>query len=188
MRVIRSLRERRGLSQRELARRSELSFRALQLAESAGHDARLSSIEKVARGLGLRPSLVREALSRALSEPPESAANASRRVVEDGAASWKVHLFDFVDAFRRSPSTEPVSTPVSAELEPRLRALFAATVETLTRAAGVAEPDWARTVGALDEPWFPAGFESLKASALVESPVAFRARNVFVLGNFLARA
>jgi hypothetical protein len=33
-----------------------------------------------------------------------------------------------------------------------------------------------------------AGRESLKAMALVESPVWFRRRNIFVLGNFLDRA
>jgi hypothetical protein len=40
----------------------------------------------------------------------------------------------------------------------------------------------------LPAPWFVAGVENLKASALVESPVQFRRNNVFVLGNFLARA
>jgi hypothetical protein len=29
--------------------------------------------------------------------------------------------------------------------------------------------------------------ESLKATALVESPAPFRKRNIFVLGNFLSR-
>ena len=31
------------------------------------------------------------------------------------------------------------------------------------------------------------GYENLKASALVESPVPFRSRNVFVFANFLDR-
>jgi hypothetical protein len=43
-------------------------------------------------------------------------------------------------------------------------------------------------VEALDSPWFVAGIENLKASALVESPVRFRKRNIFVLANFLERA
>ena len=49
-------------------------------------------------------------------------------------------------------------------------------------------PQWTAAVGCLDRPWFVSGFESLKASALVESPVPFRSRNVFVLANFLERA
>jgi hypothetical protein len=40
----------------------------------------------------------------------------------------------------------------------------------------------------LPDPWFVAGIENLKASALVESPVQFRRNNIFVLGNFLSRA
>jgi hypothetical protein len=40
----------------------------------------------------------------------------------------------------------------------------------------------------LPRPWFVAGVENLKATALVESPLPFRRNNVFVLGNFLSRA
>lgn len=40
----------------------------------------------------------------------------------------------------------------------------------------------------LPEPWFVAGVENLKATALVESPLPFRRNNIFVLGNFLSRA
>ena len=49
-------------------------------------------------------------------------------------------------------------------------------------------PAWAAGCHFLPEPWFVSGVESLKATALVEAPLAFRRNNVFVLGNFMSRA
>jgi hypothetical protein len=42
-------------------------------------------------------------------------------------------------------------------------------------------------VPAPHDPWFVSGMESLKAIALVESPLPFRLRKIFVLENFLSR-
>jgi len=49
-------------------------------------------------------------------------------------------------------------------------------------------PDWAQKDHCLPEPWFVAEMESLKASALVESPAYYKKNNIFVLENFLKRA
>ena len=57
----------------------------------------------------------------------------------------------------------------------------------LARKAGLSFRGWTGSVGPLDRPWFVSGYESVKASALIESPVPFRSRNVFVLANFLER-
>jgi hypothetical protein len=48
-------------------------------------------------------------------------------------------------------------------------------------------PAWVWAVPSLKEPWFLSGMESLKAIAIVESPVFFRRRKIFVLENFLYR-
>ena len=61
-------------------------------------------------------------------------------------------------------------------------------VETLACEAGLPFPDWVTEAVYLDEPWFPSDMQSLKATALLESPLAFRRRNIFVLDNFLQRA
>ena len=180
MELIRIIRGRRGLSQRALAQRAGLSFRGVQLLESAEHDARVSSVEHVAEAFGLPASGVRRAVSRVLLEPPGSLFCASVRMVEDGERSWRGHVMDAVDAVRRSRS--------GAELPARLRALLAGVAETLAGECGASAPNWTSGVGPLDRPWFVSGYENLKASALVESPVPFRSRNVFVLANFLERA
>ncbi len=62
------------------------------------------------------------------------------------------------------------------------------TVETVCAEVSLPSPGWCCGVEALDSPWFVAGIENLKASALIESPVRFRKRNIFVLANFLDRA
>ena len=188
MEPIRTIRGRRGLSQRALAQRAGLSFRGVQLLESPEHDARVSSLEHVARAFGLPRSGVRRAVSGVLLEPPGSLFCASVRMLEDGERSWRRHLMDSVDAVRRSRSPAELETPPPADLPVRLRALLAGVAETLAAECGASAPHWTSGVGPLDRPWFVSGYESLKASALIESPVPFRSRNVFVLANFLERA
>lgn len=92
-----------------------------------------------------------------------------------------------VDEVRRSASTTALETPPAAELPERLQALAAGVAEALAAECGAAPPGWTGGVGPLERPWFVSGYENLKAAALVESPVPFRSRNVFVLANFLER-
>lgn len=102
--------------------------------------------------------------------------------------SWKLQLGQFVDEARRNADTlrnEP-SFPAGDQ---QLRALVASTAEALSAERGTEPaPEWAAIIPPLKQPWFVSGMESLKAMALVESPVYFRRRNIFVLGNFLSRA
>jgi len=186
--AIRRARTSRRLSQRELSRRAGLSFKGVQLLEAPGHDARISTLEKVAEALGLPAAGVRGVLDGLLAEHPDSAYCATVRMLADGFESWKVHLFDFVDRFRSDPSPALVATPPAVALDPRLAALVASTVDSLCAEQGRDAPGWSSAVEALRRPWFVSGVENLKASALVESPVRFRRRNIFVLTNFLSRA
>lgn len=188
MEAIRTSRARLGLSQRDLARRAGLSFRGLQLLESSDHDPRVSSLDKVCRALGLPGGGVTTLVGEYLREDGRSFRCASLRMVSDGFESWRVHLFDAVDAFRKAPEVALVQSAPEVALHPRLRALIASTVETLCSEASMPAPAWCRGVDALERPWFVSGLESLKASALVESPARYRQRNIFVLANFLARA
>ena len=188
MELIRTIRNQRGWSQRALAQRAGLSFRGLQLLETPEHDARVSSLERVAGALGLPRGSVRHAVARLLREPPDSLFCASLRVLDDGEPSWRRHLMDSVDAVRRSGSAAELETPPAPELPARLRALMAAVAEMLAAELRTDAPAWTSGVAPLAHPWFVSGYESLKASALVESPTPFRSRNVFVLASFLDRA
>jgi hypothetical protein len=62
-----------------------------------------------------------------------------------------------------------------------------ACLEKLNDELGIECPRWILEVPACKDPWFVSGLENLKAIALVESPLQFRLRKIFVLENFLSR-
>lgn len=67
-------------------------------------------------------------------------------------------------------------------------AYIAAMVEELCFTNKLDIPDWVFDKKyRLKEPFFVGGLESLKAFLLVESPVSFRRRNIFVSHNVLKR-
>ncbi len=67
-------------------------------------------------------------------------------------------------------------------------AYVAAMVEELCFTNNMDIPDWVFDKEyRLKEPFFAGGLENLKAFLLVESPVSFRRRNIFVSQNVLKR-
>lgn len=188
MSTIRDLRLKKGYSQREFARMASLSFRGMQLLEEEGHNWRVESMRKVMSAVHLPRAGIDVLLAHLLGQNSDSVMVASIQILSDGFASWPLHLFNFVDAFRSSRD-EALVRAAPVDIAPRrIRALLASTTETLCDEMGIISPAWCAGIPALPEPWFVAGVESLKAMALIESPVQFRKRNAFVLENFLDRA
>ncbi len=187
MNFIKLARVQNRLSQRSLAKKAFISFKGIQLLEKRGHDAKLSSLEKVASALGLPGGGLGSILHDFFSLNPDSIRAASLRIREDGFDSWPLHLMNFVDAFRRSPDVVLVRTAPTDGLNPKLSAMLTSTVEFLCMQRDFSVPGWCAGMGSLKEPWFVSGIENLKASALVESPVCFRKRNIFVMSGFLDR-
>jgi hypothetical protein len=99
---------------------------------------------------------------------------------------WGVHLMDFVDEFRRHKDARAVAEPFPLTDE-KMDALLASTAETLCDEARIEPPEWPASVPACSEPYFVGGLENLKAFTIVESPLRFRLRKIFVLENFLSR-
>ena len=165
-----------------------MSFRGVQLLESEEHDSRVSSIKKIAEALNLPGKGIDMVIRHFLEQESDSVMMVSIRTHFGGPASWPLHLFNFVDAFRSAPAVSLVQAPPVLELDGTLRSLLASTTETLCAERRIDIPEWCYGVRGLKEPWFVSGVENLKAMALVESPVRFRKRNIFVLGNFLDRA
>ena len=105
-------------------------------------------------------------------------------------------LGDFLDDFRlRASGCEEKAALVNEEPERvevegyrDVNAYLAAVAETLCREAGLAPPAWTeKSDYFLPEPWFAGGLENLKAVLLVESPIPFRRRNLFVSENAMTR-
>jgi len=110
----------------------------------------------------------------------------TKRRMESDPKHWVVWLMDFVDDFRYHRNPAALSEPFEMN-DTKLDALLASTAEQLCADMGLECPDWVLQVPACLSPWFVAGMQSLKAIALVESPLRFRIRKIFVLENFLSR-
>lgn len=108
-------------------------------------------------------------------------------VSRDGFDSWKIHLMNLVDEFRKTNDHRLFVLPPDASCPPEIVALIAGTVLELCRDLGLPAPQWAHDAKPLSKPWFVSGMESLKATALLESPYGFRSKNIFVQRNFLSR-
>lgn len=109
-----------------------------------------------------------------------------KQQINEDPQHWAIHLMDFVDDFRHYREPWMIAEPFDLNDE-RMDALLAATAEQLCGEMKLDVPLWIRQVPAVRDPWFVSGMENLKAITLVESPLPFRLRKVFVLENFLSR-
>jgi hypothetical protein len=104
-------------------------------------------------------------------------------------------LANFLDGFYSAPNAQALADAPrllvagKGELGHVQDAYLAATAEELARRFSLAVPDWtggeART---LHRPWFASPLGALRAVLLLESPPAFRSRNLFISENALSRA
>lgn len=99
---------------------------------------------------------------------------------------WRIYLMDFVDDFRYHKDRRAVTEPFILAGD-KMDALLASTAEALCDELGFEPPAWLAEVPACVEPYFVSGFENLKAISIVESPLRFRIRKIFVLENLLSR-
>ncbi len=114
-----------------------------------------------------------------------TAAETKRKFVED-PRWWKIPLMDFVDDFRRHQDVKAISEPFELGDEEK-DAVFAGVIETLCDELVIQIPKWLNDVPPCRKPHFLSRMESLKAITIVECPVRFRLRKVFVGENFLFR-
>jgi hypothetical protein len=104
-------------------------------------------------------------------------------------------LANFLDEFYEAPTANALVAapallaPKAGESGRVQDAYLAATAEELARAHQLPVPTWtAAEVRKLHRPWFASPLAALRAVLLLESPPGFRARNLFVSENALARA
>ncbi len=111
---------------------------------------------------------------------------ATREKIEAEPKHWRVWLMDFVDDFRYYKNAEMIAESFELSND-KIDALLASTVEYLCDELNIETPNWLSVIPPCDEPYFVSGIENLKATAIVESPLRFRIRKIFVLENFLSR-
>ena len=181
---ISELRRRLGSSERSLAASAQISRRCLRMACEGDRNVTLQSLVSIAEALDRE---VEVALVPPLVSSDCSTVAVAYKVERDGFESWKVHFMDLVDELRRTLDPRLCQLPPHRAFDKRLTALLAALVRHLSDELGMAPPAWAARRHYLEIPWFVSGMNSLKASAILESPFAFRNNNIFVHKNFAAR-
>jgi hypothetical protein len=104
-------------------------------------------------------------------------------------------IANFLDEFYTAPNghalveVPPLLAPKFGETGHVQDAYLAATAEELTRINNLPFPTWIDAeTRKLHRPWFASSLKALRAVLLLESPVGFRARNLFVSENVLTRA
>ena len=105
----------------------------------------------------------------------------------------KYLLVDFLDRFNVAKLADKEKMiqvfPFIEITDKKYAAYIAAMVEELCFRNNLSIPDWVFDKKySLKEPFFVGGLDSLKAFLLVESPLSFRRRNIFVSANVLSRA
>jgi hypothetical protein len=120
---------------------------------------------------------------------PQSIAEIAERTLV-GTQKFDPAVREFVDAWQFMTA---VARPNSIRKEPaRINLLedayLAALAEHLALGAKLRAPDWTEQPQRfLREPFFAGGLESLKPILLVESPLAFRRRLIFISADGLSR-
>lgn len=112
-----------------------------------------------------------------------------------GGDSFDRALANFLDEFYAAPNAKALADP-PVLLAPNFAhsgsvqdAYLAATAEELARAHQFPVPAWtAADSRKLHQPWFASPLAALRAVLLLESPAAFRSRNLFISENALTRA
>ena len=124
---------------------------------------------------------------------PKTLAEVARLTI--GGDSFDRCLANFLDEFYAAPGALALThsptllAPTAGEIGRVQDAYLAATAEELARHFSIPTPGWTDDeTRKLHRPWFASPLAALRAVLLLESPPAFRARNLFVSENALTRA
>lgn len=120
---------------------------------------------------------------------PETLARAAERI--SAALSLREAVADFLDDLRWARDSDDVRARVAQEppaVDERSDAYLAAVAEHVSAQHRIPAPAWCLAERLfLDQFWFPSATPALDARCIVESPAAFRRRNIFIGAGSLVR-
>ncbi|HEY0300615.1 MAG TPA: hypothetical protein VGC36_04755 [Rhizomicrobium sp.] len=120
---------------------------------------------------------------------PESIAEIADRTT-DRHGSFDRAVREFIDCWQTAaPERRPgMLADEPGRIDRRHDSYLAALAEHLALSARIDVPEWTEAPDRfLSEPFFSGGLESLKATLLIESPLAFRRRLIFISADALSR-
>src|SRR5215471_17135025 len=188
----RRLREERGLSQAVVAGRIGTSQSWVARMESGEVDPSLSSVRRYLDAIGASLELRSDdGLPDFRAMSLADLARSIRRHLADGEYVLRACL-QFIDDFHETDEAGRsglLETAPAATGDPRWDAFLAGLAEHLAYHGGLPVPRWTqRKERFLRTWWFLSDLPSVRASAMAESPAAFRRRGVFVTDDLFARA
>ena len=113
-------------------------------------------------------------------------AKETKERIKNAPEKWIAALMDFVDDFRLHKDSSAIYESFNIDHE-RLDAVLASSIETLCDELKIDIPEWLYEIPSCKHSYFVVGDDDLMATAIVESPIRFRLRKVFVMENFLSR-
>jgi hypothetical protein len=125
------------------------------------------------------------------NQRPNTLAEVARRARAEPGCALDFHLSEFLDEFYAHPEGRVAMLRQAPEIldEPRQDAILGAVAEHLARRWDLPIPEWTEAPARfLHRPYFATPLEDLKAMLIVESPLAFRRRLIFVEAEPLRRA
>ncbi|HVU27771.1 MAG TPA: hypothetical protein VHG71_08570 [Verrucomicrobiae bacterium] len=124
---------------------------------------------------------------------PQTLVEVAQRTIS--GESFDRCLANFLDEFYAKPNAEalaeapPLLVQKFGEIGQVQDAYLAATADELARINDFPFPAWTTDAAReLHRPWFASPLAALRAVLLLESPTAFRSRNLFISENALSRA
>ena len=171
-------------SERNLSKSLGLSRKTLHKALKGDESLRLSTLKQIASFFNQTIKIISYPKD---SYPSCTTTSTSFKILKNGFDSWKIHLLDMVDEFRKNKDVRQILLPPDSACPEKIQALISSTIIYLCDEVMLPVPEWATKSKPLKTPWFVSGMESLKATALLESPMGFRSKNIFVQNNFLTR-
>jgi transcriptional regulator with XRE-family HTH domain len=189
----RGLRKERGLSQADVARKMGTSQSWVARMESAEVDAGLSSVLRYLQAIGARLDLRSDPRATSGFRPMTLAdlARAGRLHRTDDEAMLRLCL-QFIDDYRgadKGSRARLLEDPPPSTGDARWDAFLGALAEHLAYHDDLPTPRWVDRKGRfLKRWWFLSDLPSVMASAMAESPAAFRRRGIFVTEDLFARA
>lgn len=112
---------------------------------------------------------------------------------EEGDFSWSsfwLMFGTFLDRFYNKKDINMLTDePVWGDIPKEIQSFVSSSVDYLSHNINVETPKWAMNKKyELEEPFFPSKLKGeIRTVMLIESPIEYKVRNIYVLGNILTR-